>query len=142
MKRYIYVFATSLLSTILLFSPLANAETLKFHANLTAGAEVPPAVSNASGKADVTFDTNTKKLAWAIQCKDLTGDASAAHFHGPAKAGASAGPVIDISNSLEKGSATLTDEQSKQLQAGDWYVNVHTAKYPNGEIRGQVEKTQ
>jgi hypothetical protein len=25
------------------------------------------------------------------------------------------------------------------LQAGKWYLNIHTAKFPNGEIRGQVE---
>jgi hypothetical protein len=37
------------------------------------------------------------------------------------------------------GSATLTDEQITQLQGGMWYFNVHTAEYPDGEIRGQVK---
>ena len=45
-----------------------------------------------------------------------------------------------------KGSAILTDDQSKALTGGNMYINVHTAKYPNvhtakypdGEIRGQV----
>jgi hypothetical protein len=135
--------ATSLLLSVsLLFSPLGLAETLKFNANLTPGAEAPPVESSATGTAEMTFDTSSKKLAWTIQCRDLSGDPTAAHFHGPAKAGMNAGPVIDISKNWEKGSATLTDEQSKQLQGGDWYVNVHTAKHPNGEIRGQVEKTQ
>jgi hypothetical protein len=134
--------AISLLSTSLVFSPLAIAETLKFHANLTAGAEVPPAESTATGTAEMTLDTTSKKLAWTIQSRDLSGDSTAAHFHGPAKAGMSAGPVIDISKNLDKGTATLTDEQAKQLQAGDWYVNIHTAKHPKGEIRGQVEKAQ
>jgi hypothetical protein len=36
------------------------------------------------------------------------------------------------------GSATLTDAQIGQLEAGMWYVNVHTEAHKGGEIRGQV----
>ena len=39
-----------------------------------------------------------------------------------------------------EGSATLTDAQAAELMAGQWYVNVHTAAHPGGEIRGQVVK--
>jgi CHRD domain len=37
-----------------------------------------------------------------------------------------------------KGSATLTEDQIKALTGGEMYINVHTAKYPDGEIRGQL----
>ena len=37
-----------------------------------------------------------------------------------------------------KGSATLTAAQIKTLNAGGLYVNVHTKKNANGEIRGQI----
>ena len=37
-----------------------------------------------------------------------------------------------------QGSATLTDAQAADLMAGRWYVNIHTAANPNGEIRGQL----
>ncbi len=37
-----------------------------------------------------------------------------------------------------KGKATLTAAQAADLTAGRWYVNLHTAKHPGGEIRGQV----
>jgi hypothetical protein len=36
------------------------------------------------------------------------------------------------------GEATLTAAQVNDLMAGKWYVNLHTAAYPGGEIRGQV----
>ena len=37
-----------------------------------------------------------------------------------------------------RGGVHLTDEQADQLLAGQWYVNIHTAAHPDGEIRGQV----
>jgi hypothetical protein len=39
-----------------------------------------------------------------------------------------------------KGTATLTDAQAADLQAGRWYINIHTAANRGGEIRGQVVK--
>ena len=53
-----------------------------------------------------------------------------------------AGPIITLENlaSPIKGEATLTAEQAKQLADGIWYLNVHTAAHPPGEIRGQLMK--
>ena len=39
-----------------------------------------------------------------------------------------------------QGSAVLTDAQAADLLAGRYYINVHTAANPRGEIRGQVTK--
>lgn len=36
------------------------------------------------------------------------------------------------------GEAVITAEQAAQLADGQWYVNLHTDAYPDGEIRGQV----
>lgn len=33
---------------------------------------------------------------------------------------------------------TLTDEQKAAVKAGDYYVNIHTETYPDGEIRAQL----
>jgi len=35
-----------------------------------------------------------------------------------------------------------TDQQITDLQTGKWYLHIHTQKFPDGEIRGQVEKAQ
>jgi hypothetical protein len=56
-------------------------------------------------------------------------------------AGANAGVVVPITGPLVspiKGSAVLTAAQAADLMAGKWYVNVHTAANPGGEVRGQV----
>jgi len=45
----------------------------------------------------------------------------------------------DAKTSPASGKATLTAPQIADLEAGKWYVNVHTAANPGGEIRGQVK---
>jgi hypothetical protein len=121
-------------------APSTFADILKYQAMLTAAATVPPTDSKGTGTADVSYDTATKLLSWKVRYKKLSGDVTAAHFHGPASATENAGPVIDISKSVKKGAATLTDAQAADLAAGKWYLNLHTQKFPAGEIRGQVEK--
>ena len=124
----------------LAFAGPVYAEMVAFNSTLQADQEVPPTTSAGKGTATLTVDTNSKQATWKITFDGLTGDAVAAHFHGPAEPGKNAGPVIDISNSINEGSTTLTDQQLSDLQAGLWYINIHTAKFPDGEIRGQVQK--
>ena len=118
----------------------ALADMVTYKADLQASQEVPPTSSKGKGTAEVTYDTATKKLTWKLTFSDLTGAATAAHFHGPAAAGANAGVVVPIpgTTSPMEGSATLTDSQAADLAAGKWYVNIHTDANKGGEIRGQV----
>lgn len=118
----------------------AFAESLQFKANLDGKSEVPPTDSAANATADIKIDTDAKTISWTIKNSGLTGAATAAHFHGPADPGANAKPEIDISKSIEQGTAPITDDQIADFKAGKIYANVHTAKFPNGEIRGQVAK--
>jgi hypothetical protein len=142
LKVTIGVFAIAVLVAV---ASAASAETISLQATLTAAAQVPPADSKGSGSATVSYDTASKKLDWKITYEKLTGDPTAAHFHGPAPVGKNAGPVVPITGSLAspiQGSATLTDAQAKELLAGLWYINVHTVANPGGEIRGQVLKAK
>jgi len=49
-------------------------------------------------------------------------------------------PIPGATSSPAEGSATLTDAQAADLAAGKYYINIHTAANPGGEIRGQVTK--
>ena len=128
-------------SALILAGP-AFAETVSYKAELKGASEVPATTSKATGIVTATYDTATQKLTWKGDYTGLTGDATAAHFHGPAEAGKNAGVVVPIApaKSPMEGSATLTDVQAADLAAGKWYVNVHTAANKDGEIRGQVVK--
>jgi hypothetical protein len=135
------VFAATVALSLLVTPALA--EVIKFKADLSGKAETPPNDSAGTGMADVSYDTDAKTLSWTITYSGLTGDAKAAHFHGPAAVGAKAAPVVPIEGNLASpiaGTATLTDQQAADLQNGLWYFNIHTEKYPDGEIRGQLTK--
>jgi hypothetical protein len=134
-------FATLALTAAVAFAGQASAEKLK--ATLDAKSEVPATNSSGTGTADVDYDAATKKLTWKVSYSGLTGPATAAHFHGPADASKNASPVVPIPNiaaSPVEGSATLTDAQAADLLGGKYYINIHTAANPGGEIRGQVTK--
>ena len=140
------------LTSILLVSLLAlsgcdmpSTDTTKLTSTLSAASEVPPINSKASGEADVRVNVKDYKLSWTIKYSDLSGIVTGAHFHGPAIAGVNADVVVPISGDLSspiKGEATLTAEQTAELLEGKWYLNLHTATHPDGEIRGQVVTKQ
>ncbi len=123
---------------------MTQAAPLSFTVPLSAGQQVPPLTTAGKGTADLTYDPSTRLLTWTVTDSGLSSAATMAHFHGPAPAGKNAGVQIWISKrdtpatSPIKGEATLTPAQAQQFMAGDWYINVHTADHPAGEIRGQV----
>ena len=129
------------LGAAITFAGPAFAEKMK--ATLDGKSEVPANTSAGTGTADIDYDAATKKLTWKVTYTGLSGPATAAHFHGPAEAGKNAGVKVAIPNATSspaEGSAILTDEQAADLTAGKYYINVHTAANPGGEIRGQVTK--
>ena len=113
-------------------------------ATLSPASEVPPTQSGATGTLQAHVNKDTNLLSWTVSYSGLTGPATGGHFHGPAMAGSNAGVVVPFSGSLASpinGTATLTAAQMADLMAGKWYVNLHTAANPGGEIRGQVMVT-
>lgn len=134
-------FAALALSVSVFAAAPALADMASYTATLAGASEAPPTDSKGAGMVDATFDSATRKLAWTITYSGLTGAATAAHFHGPAAATATAPPVVPISGALAspiKGEAVLTDAQAADVKAGKWYFNVHTAAHKDGEIRGQL----
>lgn len=142
MNKAVYLVSAMLVAILSVPISTAGAETVKLSADLRGSNEVPPNASPGSGKAEATFDTDTKALTYTVSYSDLTGPALGAHFHGPGEAGKNAGIVLPFKTvqSPIQGTATLTDTQAADLLAGKWYANIHTAANPGGELRGQMTK--
>jgi hypothetical protein len=116
-----------------------------YEARLTGAQEVPPVNTAATGTAEIQLNTNTNVMTWKVTYMGLSGTATGAHIHGPAGPGQNAGVLIPFTNVTAQpisGQATITPAQFGDLAAGLWYVNVHTAANPGGEIRGQLRKRQ
>ena len=120
--------------------PLASEDL--YEASLSGGQEVPPVAARGHGTAQVQLDPATNTISWRVNYDDLTGPVTGAHIHGPAKMGQNAGIVVPFTGNLNTppltGQQRLAPAQVKQLVSGQWYVNIHTARHPGGEIRGQL----
>lgn len=110
--------------------------------------EVPEVKCKASGTMDVSYNKTTKMLTYSITWKSLTNVPVGAHIHGDAPRGFNAPVKHNFTALIPKtvdGTITnsvLVDEvaiKEKDLLAGLYYVNIHTATNPSGEIRGQIE---
>lgn len=110
-------------------------------AALSSGQEVPKQVvkdPNAHGLFKGTLSGTM--LKWKLTFAKLTGPATAAHIHMAAKGkpGPVVVPLCGPCTSGQTGTATLTATELAAFKKHLLYVNVHTAKNPAGEIRGQL----
>ncbi len=128
---------------------VAQAAKLNFTADLRGQGEVPPVKSPGKGHVTATLDTDTNTLSWSVTHSALSAKPIGAHFHGPVSyvgntseenAPIQVGTPGDLSSPF-KGSTTITATQAKDLKDGRWYFNLHTPAHPDGEIRGQVIRT-
>lgn len=115
---------------------------------VVAGAQEVPAVTTAAaGTLDVSYDKSNKMLTYTVRWNGLTANLSGMHFHGPAMRGANAGVLVNITGFTAGTSGThsgmvMLDEatlKEADLLGGMWYINLHNASFPGGEIRGQIE---
>src|SRR6185436_3402325 len=110
----------------------------------TGDQQVPAATTSGTATISGTYDTLSKQLMYSITWTGLTGDVTVAHFHGPALAGENASPLQDIPIVTNGASGSTADtiiassDLHTALIAGKVYYNLHTAAYPDGEIRAQV----
>lgn len=116
-------------------------ELAAFSASLTGPQTVPPSDSAAQGELVAVLNRNTGLLQWRLNFSQLSGPVRSAQFHSPGMGGEVAAPVLSLGRAVlspAEGRATLTPRQRADLLAGQWYVNLRTARYPEGEIRGQL----
>ena len=116
-----------------LLAPTLAAQN-QFRATLDGTQEVPPVVTTAGGWCTATLNTSTGVLTYDLRTFGLS--ATAAHFHNSAggiEVSLMGGPTQWSGSTLPLSAGQMAD-----LQAGDWYANVHTIANPNGEIRGAI----
>jgi hypothetical protein len=145
----------TLLSIVALLASLALVSAQNFTVNLN-GAQDGGGARQGSGSGTLTLSGNNLTFN-NITYSGLTGASTAAHIHGPADPGISAGVLYSLSPAFTtlgsssgsiNGTLTLTDnpngsgltvaQQLFELNNSRFYINVHDATFPGGEIRGQI----
>jgi hypothetical protein len=110
-------------------------------AALSAGQEIPKQVVKDRAAHGLFKGTLSHgKLKWKLTFAKLTGPAIQAHIHKAPK-GKSGAIVVALCapcKNGQTGTSTISAALVKDFKKHLLYVNVHTAKNPNGEIRGQL----
>lgn len=148
MKRATIVILSAFLMLVLASCTMGAKDEVRFSADLSAAQEVPepvlPPGTNPTGLVRATLEGNTLTVDGEVS--GLTGNPMGAHIHEGERG--ELGPIVfplTLQNFVMRGSGiagtfTLTDEQVETLMSNGYYVNVHTAANPQGEVRGQLDR--
>ena len=119
----------------------AKDPIVTYVATLNGAAEVPQNSSTATGNATLKYNTDTKIFTIVVTYTGIT--ATGGHIHKGAVG--TAGSVVfpftsPVTSPVNYTSEVLTAQQLTDLNANLYYVNIHSAAFPGGEIRGQLMK--
>jgi hypothetical protein len=118
------------------------AASKTFTASMNGSSEVPAGDPDGKGTAVLKIDRAKGKVCYDIKLSKV-GTVTAGHIHAGAKgkAGDVVVPLFDKKTKHPKGCVTKVKKSVlKDIAAhpGNFYVNVHNAKYPAGAVRGQL----
>jgi CHRD domain len=152
MKRAIL--ALALLAAIAIPTSAIGAAKRTFHVHLSGAQEVPKTGSHATGTATFKIARNGRSIHYRLTAHGLHGTPAAAHIH-LGRPGVPGGIIIALkvrpfhlpaSGVVTKksftpvGSVKTFAQAIRAIRAGKTYVNIHTTKFPAGEIRGQIRR--
>ena len=127
------------LAAALALTSVASAKVTRLSATLTGAAEVPKA-DGGSASAQINLNPATGRVCWAFTKIKGIRSPQAAHIHKAPKGKAGA-VVVPLGGAFKaKGCTTASKATLRAIvrKPGGYYVNIHTKRFPNGAIRGQL----
>lgn len=123
---------------------VAEVVETTYFADLTGGAEVPgPGDPDGTGRAEITIVDDADRLCWDLSVRNIS-PATAAHIHrgGVGESGPPVVPLEAPTGGSAEGCTEAGDAITDAIEANPsgYYVNVHTADYPAGAVRGQLRR--
>jgi hypothetical protein len=143
MKKFLGL--TTAILALLVFSGTARAES--FTVYLNGAQEVPATATGATGRGRIVLDTTTNMITFTITFTGLSSAQTLSHIHSPAPIGVSTGVTVNFgtvggTSGTISGTAAVTATIIGHMRSGQAYVNIHSANFPGGEIRGQIAKNR
>ena len=162
--KNIGIWAITVLAASLLAAPAAHSQTERFSASLSGAGEVPPINTAGTGAFEMTIQQGM--ISFSLNFSDLSSPLSVAHLHfAPSKVaggvmiflcggggqpdcpatteGTITGTITAANVTGPSGQGIAPGDLDSALEAvrdGLSYVNMHTANFGSGEIRGQVRR--
>jgi hypothetical protein len=142
------IISLAVLVVFLSVATQAEAKIIRFEANLTGAEEVPPTTSAATGLGIVMLDDQAMTITVDLSFQGLSAPAMGAHIHEApmgvngtvefplnlgATLGKTAGTIMTQTRPLTDGAADV-----QQFLNGEYYFNIHSNDFTDGEIRGQI----
>ncbi len=132
---------------------------MEFYADLEGSQQVPPVRTSATGQATFQFKGTRRRITYRLTLRNIQ-RVFAAHIHlgKPGQNGPVIAPMLNVTPSISvsqgqvMGNITQSDltgplegqnieDLIDEMEAGNTYVNAHTEQFPDGEIRGQIRRT-
>jgi hypothetical protein len=113
--------------------------TTELTATVNGAQQVPANPSTATGTFAGTYSSVNKQLVYTVTYQGMTPTIAHIHTGGPGESGSVAIPFQNLASPIT-GTVTLTAEQADNLLSNRMYVNLHSAAYPSGELRGDIKK--
>jgi hypothetical protein len=117
---------------------------LTFASKLNGAQEVPAVTTNAIGVASLFLNSHRDSAFVNITVSKLSGPITGIRIH-QGKKGTNGSVLVGLENFVvgnrivgKLDNSVVTESFIRKLLKDSLYVNVHTAQYPNGEIRGQL----
>lgn len=119
---------------------------IEFYADLSDDAQSAPTDSPGVGRAEFVLERDTLRLSWRVTYQNLTTAAVGLHVHGPKAPAVDASILFDMApeslSSPINGERILSLGEATNLIQHLLYLNLHTSKYPEGELRGPIRKAR
>lgn len=113
-----------------------------FAFDLCGAQSVPSKSSNGYGVCGISINQGNTNLIYELMQDGIPSAVNAAHIHNGAK-GSNGGVLLPLvaPDKYSEDILSITGTEAILIEGGNTYVNVHSADFPAGEIRGQVDRT-
>jgi CHRD domain len=144
-RRWMVVLALVVLGAWLLAAPVSAAVPVDLAANLKGANQVPKGSGDPDGSGWAYVSVAPGKVCYTISVQGIKLPATEAHIHKGAK-GVNGNVVVTLQppdqSGISGGCTAVKPALSKQIQnnPANYYVNIHNKDFPEGAVRGQLQK--
>lgn len=148
LRNFVVVFALAVLCAVVFAVPATAARSGTVSTKLTGKEVVPPVSTKGHGNIEIKLDPTMNTICFELKVRDLSSPPTEAHIHQglPGTDGPRRAQLVPVKEGRSEGCALTEPNRTENLirviskHPERFYVAVHTGEFPEGEVRGQLER--